>query len=82
MKMTGAAAAALFVVGAVLVGSPSAVDGLGESFHSKILQSVVRVRGVDYLLRDGCPLPDCDDSVNSCFKQQIEMKKKYNGCIM
>ena len=68
------------VVAAVLVGST--VDALGESFKSKILQSVVRVRGVDYLLKDGCPLPDCDDSINSCFKSQIEMKKKFNGCIM
>ena len=43
---------------------------------------VVQIRGVTYLLDDGCPLPDCDDSERSCFAQQIEMRKKFNGCSM
>jgi len=55
-------------------------DAFGEDFKSKILQSVYKVKGVDYLLDDGCPLPECDETKNECFKQQIEMRKKFNGC--
>jgi hypothetical protein len=44
------------------------------------LKTVVRYLGEDYYLKDGCPLPDCDDSERGCFKRQIELKKKFNGC--
>jgi len=70
----------LVAIATVLVGSSTFVHGFGESFKTKILQSVVQIRGVTYLLDDGCPLPDCDDSERSCFAQQIEMRKKFNGC--
>ena len=44
------------------------------------LNTVVHYLGEDYYLKDGCPLPDCDDTEPACFKQQIELKKKFNGC--
>jgi hypothetical protein len=44
------------------------------------LNTVVRYLGEDYYLKDGCPLPDCDDTERGCFKRQIELKKKFNGC--
>ena len=43
------------------------------------LNTVVRYLGEDYYLKDGCPLPDCDDRERGCFKRQIELKKKFNG---
>jgi len=44
------------------------------------LNTVVHYLGEDYYLKDGCPLPDCDDTEPGCFKRQIELKKKFNGC--
>ena len=44
------------------------------------LNTVVKYLGEDYYLKDGCPLPDCDDREAGCFKRQIELKKKFNGC--
>lgn len=44
------------------------------------LNTVVRYLGEDYYLKDGCPAPDCDERERSCFKRQIDLKKKFNGC--
>ena len=44
------------------------------------LNTVVRYLGEDYYLKDGCPMPDCDDRERACFMRQIELKKKFNGC--
>ena len=44
------------------------------------LNTVVKYQDEDYYLKDGCPLPDCDDREPGCFKSHIELKKKFNGC--
>jgi len=53
-----------------------------KEFKTKRLQSVVKIGDTNFLLPDGCPLPDCDDTKRSCFKKQIELKKKFNGCYV
>jgi len=45
------------------------------------LQTVVNYLGDHYLLKDGCPLPDCDAELTSCFKRQLEVRKNFNGCL-
>ena len=61
----------------VIIATVSVSNGLRISHQ---LNTVVKYLGEDYYLKDGCPLPDCDDRERGCFKRQIELKKKFNGC--
>ena len=43
---------------------------------------VVTYLGTDFILPGGCPPPPCDENLRDCRRQQIDMKTKFDDCMV
>ena len=46
-----------------------------------INKTIVKYLGIDFLLRDGCPLPPCDTKYKACRKLQLDTQTNYKSCL-
>ena len=61
---------------------PAAAAAATEYVGSK---TIVTYLGTDFILPDGCPLPECDESRPSasrfCRRDFLNIKQKYDDCL-
>ena len=44
-------------------------------------KTLVTYLGTDFIMSDGCPPPNCDQSLRDCRKEQLDQEAEYNACI-
>ena len=74
MKKYLALFAIVFVV-ADVYGQELEHSGIGKT------KKIVTYLGTDFILRDGCPLANCDPKNRYCRKLQLDTQNKYNKCL-
>ena len=54
-----------------------------EPEHSGIGKNkkIVTYLGTDFILRDGCPVVNCDPKNRYCRKLQLDTQNQYNKCL-
>ena len=64
----------VFVV-AHVYGQELEHSGIGKN------KKIVTYLGTDFILRDGCPIVNCDPKNRYCRKLQLDTQNKYNKCL-
>ena len=54
---------------------PAQPDGSGG------VRTIVTYLGTDFILPNGCPLPECDENNRFCRRDQLGIKEKYDNCL-
>ena len=62
----------LFVIAAVCGQTHT---GIGKG------KIIVTYLGTDFILRDGCPIPSCEQSNRYCRKLQLDTQEAYKKCL-
>ena len=44
-------------------------------------RSIVTYLGTDFILPNGCPLPECDENNRFCRRDQLGLKERYDSCL-
>ena len=54
-----------------------------QSQHHLITKTkkIVTYLGTDFILRDGCPVPSCNQKNRDCRKLQLDTQAEYNKCL-
>ena len=59
----------------VIYGQEPEHSGIGKN------KKIVTYLGTDFILRDGCPVVNCDPKNRYCRKLQLDTQNKYDKCL-